>query len=346
MTIVVPDTIQEFVQRACDSDAAQAVEIVQELWSGYGKIVRYAHPQKATKAESAPCGNNARSAIVKWVSPPNNVVHPRGWNTTTSHQRKMQSYLVELAWYKHWSQHCDTSCRVPFFIDALQQGIDIAILIEDLDDSGFSLRVDTPSPTGLKSCLRWLAAFHAQFLGREAQGLWQCGTYWQLDTRKDELLAMADSNLKKQAMPIHERLHSAKYQTIIHGDAKIANFCFTQNQDSVAALDFQYVGQGVGVKDLAYFLGSCMDSDELFKNHSDNLDYYFEQLHYFLKERFSSEELSELEHEWRELYAYAVADFARFLQGWKPGHWKLNAYTEMQVQTVLQQLPKKTEFIG
>jgi len=42
------------------------------------------------------------------------------------------------------------------------------------------------SPSELKACLTWLAQFHATFLGSAAEGLWECGTYWHLETRPDE----------------------------------------------------------------------------------------------------------------------------------------------------------------
>ena len=52
-------------------------------------------------------------------------------------------------------------------------------------------------------------------------------------------------------------LRSCPFRTLVHGDAKVANFCFDPARPAVAAVDFQYVGGGVGVQDLAYLLISA-----------------------------------------------------------------------------------------
>ena len=56
------------------------------------------------------------------------------------------------------------------------------------------------------------------------------------------------------------------------------------------------------------------------------------------KGRFSDTEMDELEIEWREMYPWAWAEFFLFLQGWSPGHWKINHYSTRMTEKVLNQL--------
>ena len=99
-------------------------------------------------------------------------------------------------------------------------------------------------------------------------------------------------------------------QTWVHGDAKIANFLF--GPDCAAAVDFQYVGGGCGMVDVAYFLGSALTDEHLGLQPSRWLDVYFGLL--------SEAGCPQLEAVWRPLYPVAWADFMRFMQGWAPGH--------------------------
>jgi len=197
--------------------------------------------------------------------------------------------------------------------------------MEDLDASGYSTRHVTLTPDQAKPCLSWLANFHAQFLTVSPDGLWPVGTYWHLDTRPDELAAMQDGPLKHKAKKLDLLLSEAKYQTIVHGDAKVANFCFTPDSTNVAAVDFQYVGGGCGMKDVAYFFGSCFDEDQCEQHIPQLLDYYFQELGNTVN---NSIDATELELEWRRLFAPAWTDFHRFLAGWMPQHAKIHSYTE------------------
>jgi thiamine kinase-like enzyme len=68
--------------------------------------------------------------------------------------------------------------------------------------------------------------------------------------------------LKEAAPVIDEKLNTCAYKTFVHGDAKLANFCFAPD-GQVAGVDFQYVGGGCGMKDVAYFIGSCLNEKDV-----------------------------------------------------------------------------------
>lgn len=302
-------------------------ELVQELWSGYGEIVRLSNTQEVTKG-----------AILKEIQLAAVNHHPRGWNTSNSHSRKLKSYQVEIEFYKNWSVKCNNACRVPLYFDSSLEENNIQLLIEDLDQSGFSRRKSSLSFREAKVVLRWLAHFHATFMNIEPKGLWKEGTYWHLETRPDEYAAMEDGDLKNKAHLIADCLKNAKYQTILHGDAKVANFCFNEDLTEVVAVDFQYVGGGCGMKDLVYFIGSCLTEKECGQYESEILDFYFLELKSALKLTNGTIDFDALEQEWRALYPFAWADFSRFLLGWSPSHQKLNGYALKNTKKALQQM--------
>ncbi|WP_369795105.1 phosphotransferase [Halioglobus sp. HI00S01] len=214
------------------------------------------------------------------------------------------------------------------------------MLLTDLDAAGFDDRKQAVDLADIHACLDWLAAFHATFLGSDAIGLWECGTYWHLDTRPDELAALTDIPLREAAPHIDAVLRRSDFQTLVHGDAKLANFCFATigGTPRVAAVDFQYVGAGCGMKDVAYFIGSCLDEAQCAALETALLDYYFGALGTHARLRHPAIDHRALEAQWRELYDVAWADFHRFVKGWSPGHWKINSYSEQLARRVIRRL--------
>jgi len=204
--------------------------------------------------------------------------------------------------------------------------------MEDLDEAGYPLRKSVVTWEEIAACLAWLAKFHASYLGKIPNGLWEVGTYWHLETRPQELAVLDDQRLREAAPIIDEKLNTCEYKTFVHGDAKLANFCFAKD-GQVGGLDFQYVGGGCGMKDVAYFIGSCLNESECERLEAQILDTYFECLQSEMKERNEA-----LETEWRSLYRVAWADFHRFLKGWSPGHWKINSYSERITTEVINNL--------
>ncbi len=294
-------------------------EMIQELWSGYGKIMRVG-------LENA----SVRSVVVKHVQLPIYKNHPRGWNTDMGHQRKVKSYQVETTWYQRYSK--SSIARLPRCLAIESQEEEVLMVLEDLDEAGYPLRKRMATWEEIQSCLAWLARFHASYLGQAPDGLWEVGTYWHLETRPQELAVLADHRLKEAAPLIDEKLNTCQFKTFVHGDAKLANFCFA-NDGRVAGVDFQYVGGGCGMKDVAYFVGSCLDERACERMEAQILDTYFQCLQNELTDRNEA-----LENEWRSLYRIAWADFHRFLKGWSPGHWKINSYSERVTNEVINSL--------
>lgn len=278
------------------------------------------------------------TVILKHVRFPDAVDHPRGWHSDLSHARKVKSYEVEMAWYGCLARRCDDGCRVPHCYAAQMDGDDHIMILEDLDAAGFGLRKSMLTKPEVEVCLKWLAGFHANFLGQQPDGLWETGTYWHLATRPDELAAMEDDALRQAAPLINAALNNCRSKTLVHGDAKVANFCFSADGRSVAAVDFQYVGGGCGMKDVAYLIGSCLDECLCEAWGEGLLDVYFSELRRALEKNGAVVDADALESEWRELFPVAQADFHRFLMGWSPGHWKANGYSERIAAEVVVQL--------
>lgn len=311
------ETLKTAILSSTQASDAKLTEVIQELWSGYGFIARVKLVD-----------SNIPSVIVKNIELPNQSNHPRGWNTTASHERKVKSYEVEMEWYKNYSHLCDESCRVARYLSSSSIQENQFIVLEDLDAQGYPVRKSKLDLKGAKVCLSWLANFHATFLNQSSDGLWPIGSYWHLDTRKDEFNSMKNGIIKDAASDINDLLNNCKYQTIIHGDAKVANFCFSADEKNVSAVDFQYVGGGCGMKDVAYFLGSCLDENQCKEWEDDLLESYFLSLKKAIEIREVNVDFNELESEWRFLFPIAWTDFTRFLLGWMPSHDKLNSYSQ------------------
>lgn len=333
------------------------VQVIQRLWGGYGELVRLVFSQE-NSAE-------LKSVIVKHVALPDKAEHPKGWNTKLSHQRKVHSYQVETEWYQSFTQEWDERCPVPVGLQCELQENEWLIVMQDLADIGFPLTSqfdvlavsddlatkDTQSELASAytleeqkqrdACLKWLANFHAKHINvdqEQSASLWQVGTYWHLDTRPDELNALSDLQLKHQAQHIDRILRECPYPTLVHGDAKLANFCFDPESEKVAAVDFQYVGHGCAMKDVALFMSSAVRPQDCAELESHMLETYFRYLEEALTYYQPQLSFDEVEAAWRPMFYVAWADFQRFVKGWSPEHWKINPYTEQLTQTVIEQL--------
>lgn len=278
-------------------------QLLQDLWGGYGELRRL-------QLQGRP------SVILKQVMQPA--------CDSVSDRRKRQSYQVEQTWYQGPAAQC--RARLAACYATATVGDIKLLLLEDLANAGYQ----PGRPPQIKAGLRWLARFHAGYLGARPVGLWEQGSYWHLDTRQEEFQRMPAGPLKDAAHQIDRVLKNARFQTLLHGDSKPANFLW-KNAEEAAAVDFQYVGVGCGIRDVAYFLDCCLSYTNSEEKAPEWLDFYFGEL------KQQTDLPDGLESEWRRLYPVAWSDYARFMQGWgKPG--ALDRYTQQQLELTLRLL--------
>jgi aminoglycoside phosphotransferase (APT) family kinase protein len=286
------------------------------LWSGCGSIVA--------------CELNGQACVIKAVDIPAVLEHPKIKQTVFAVNRKRKSYQVEYHFYKYFGQQLPSSAAAISCLAAIKNAPQYVLAFNDFTQQSYT----HAEPQHAAAVLKWLAHFHAFNLHQPATGLWPQGNYWHLATRPDEFNNLAPSAIKHQAAKLDAALCNSAYKTIIHGDAKLANFAINKQQH-VLGYDFQYVGAGVGIIDVMYFMTSCFNEAQL-QQYADNyLAQYFTELQYALSVYQPQVAASEVISDWRNLWAIAWADFYRFLAGWSPTHTKINSYMQLQVNKAL-----------
>lgn len=291
-------------------------ELIQTLWGGYGRLLRRASADGTTE-------------IVK------DVRWPPG-KGDRSHTRKVRSYEVETRWYAKWRDLAPIECRLPRCLDHETRRDGMILVLEDLDAAGYPRRSSLRRKEELHAALSWLARFHATFLGVAPDGLWKEGSYWHLATRPDELEAMPRGPLREAAQDLDRRLSRTRFRTIVHGDAKPDNICLS-SRGEVAMVDFQYVGGGCGMRDVAYLLDCVHDEEFGGPATRDALDHYFRVLRTSLTPAFAPL-ADEIESESRALLPVAWLDFQRFLQGWSPAYARPSSRLERTIRSELDRL--------
>lgn len=297
-----------------------SLEVIQPLWSNCGYLVRVYCQSK--------------SLIIKHIELPKQIKNAKGWSSRAAYQRKLRSYHVEMRWYTSFAKN--NIARVPQTLMAIDNSPSLMLVMEDLQSSGFTQTIESAQKVHLQSCLKWLASFHAQHIQNTYKGLWENGTYWHLATRRDELKALDDPALKKMAGTIDSILTRAPFPTLVHGDAKLANFCFTADGKLAAAVDFQYVGRGCAMKDIVLFMSSAVAPNQCVQMEPWILNQYFSYLKKSLEQFQPHLSPADVEAAWRPLFPVAWADFQRFIKGWCPSHWKINDYTESLTKMALK----------
>ncbi|KAI0169220.1 phosphotransferase enzyme family protein [Hypoxylon sp. FL1284] len=192
--------------------------------------------------------------------------------------------------------------------------------------------------------------------------LWLNGGYTYLATRRTEYAALAEdrhSEWSALCTPTTPRGQSISelaanfltprgrdFETLIHGDVKSENLFATKSGREVAFYDFQYVGPGLGVSDLAK-LFTCSVPLHLLTDYENNIPdqlrmdkgehKLLEDYHSKLLSGFSDPNGNLLKYDWDDFVRHwetALVDWLRFQASW--GFWGNTEWLEARVRSILQ----------
>ncbi|GJE96415.1 hypothetical protein PsYK624_126120 [Phanerochaete sordida] len=331
---------------------------IASLWSNYGYIHRL-------HLSSEP-----HTLILKSIHPPA-LSHP-----DESHLRKLLSYDVERWFYRHLCATLPPSVKIAKEYP-LQSDAEHSLLLEDLSTE-FPHPASGSLDKGATACvLNWLAGFHGAFFrvhtregaeklplvppptrwseGSGAAGVWERGTYWYLDTRREEL-EQTDADEHSWLMPWVEKVNDAinreiqVYGSLMHGDVKGANIVFNsapyarrggKAQSSAdiplrcALYDLQYVGLGLPTLDLVYFLGTSVES-KLLRSLAEERELLQEYFAAF-QEAAAQAPTSGPEYTFEKFWTHwelAIVDWYRFMAGW--GFWGNDRWIERRAKAIVE----------
>jgi hypothetical protein len=188
-------------------------------------------------------------------------------------------------------------------------------------------------------------------------GLWLNGGYTYLATRRKEytsLLRDTESEWcealckvsESSGMSVAEMVAlfltpcGRRIESYIHGDVKSENLFTSSKGDEVAFFDFQYVGLGLGVCDLAKLftcsipVSMLVDGDEYLPERLGMCGGERELLEWYRRKLLEDEEPGYYEWEmFKRQWETALVDWCRFQASW--GFWGNTEWLEARVRSIL-----------
>ena len=281
---ITPQWLERVLSAHADFEGVRIASLeVEEIGAGVGYVGQTARLRLSAEGQNGKGGLVPQSLIVKMPFPDDQ-----------SKNRFQQQFYREVRFYSELAP--DVRLRTPrcywaAFDDA---SLDAIIILEDLGDlRGFRGIQDPFTCSHATAALCALADLHGQFWQSEQLGTmdWVLKpqppeedgperfrhTVAQLVAEDDGLLRPSDAKLADHIATrlagIRERLLLAP-RTLVHGDWKSPNLFLGPGSDDVAAVDWQMIGHGYAVYDIAYLMTMCLATDERRRCEDDVIECY------------------------------------------------------------------------
>ncbi|PVF97243.1 hypothetical protein CPB86DRAFT_786048 [Serendipita vermifera] len=351
---------------------------ITSLWSNYGSIDRVylMNKDSGARRNAEDPHTSAVSLVIKTVQPPS--LKNKG-SKDEGHLRKLLSYKVEQYFYAHLSSQLPKEAKVAThysLVDLEDVEQPVKLVLEDLAPAFPHPAYGSLNLEDTTTVLNWLAKFHGTFWGfhqndgtrqslvpppleyqgSQVSGVWGQGTYWYLDTRREEHQSVDEDEygwLLKWADKVDNSMkeEANKWGTVLHGDVKGANIVFSRGPSqsrSCALYDFQYAGIGLVTRDLVYFIGTTVQSALIrrIEQEKELLQVYHHELLRAIANRLNDDQATStsqsvpggnfgeygFETLWRH-WEMAIVDWYRFMAGW--GFWGNDTWVERRAKDIV-----------
>jgi hypothetical protein len=234
--------------------------------------------------------------------------------------KMVRNYELEVSWYANLSATTLVNCPHCYHAEMHEGGIDFALLLEDRAPARQGDQLAGADIRALKAAIAELAALHSSHWNSKALAAYE---FLQFGSANKEIVRQLlptlypefcrryagrlDSTILATGQHLVDRLGYyldavPAALTIVHGDFRLDNLLFGPG-DAVTVVDWQTVGAGPPMADLAYFIGTSIADPHVRRTHERALFEHYCDL-------IESNEISiDRAEQWTDFRRYAYSGF-------------------------------------
>ncbi len=195
--------------------------------------------------------------------------------------RTVHNYTLEISWYRDLADEIPVNCPPCYHAEIAENEEDFALLLADMTPADQGDQLVGASLAQIEAAIGEAAKLHAplwnnprlqdypwlgygkgnkELVRALLPGLYQGFRARYLGRLSGDILKMGDAYVARLDSYLD---HEPSALTITHGDFRVDNLLFNPDTGAVTVVDWQTVGLGVGVGDIAYLIGTSMaDPDQ------------------------------------------------------------------------------------
>ena len=225
---------------------------------------------------------------------PDSVVAKVPSDVASTRELGARAYQREVGFYRDLAATVDGRVPTCHHADISDSGSEFVLLLEDITPARQGDQLTGCPPEDARRAIANLARLHASTWGRDDAFSWLddgAGSGQDLvlfmrmamDAFEPRFVDLVESD----AMQVFnafadaaDRWQAAEPSTrsMVHGDYRLDNLLFSTTDDSVAAVDWQTVTFASPARDLAYFLGNSLGTEDRRSHEDELIDHYLEVL--------------------------------------------------------------------